>query len=120
MRDYKKIKAYQFANQLAVEIYKLTASFPKNEWYGLVSQVRRAAVSVACNIVEGSNRQTGKDYLHFLYIAKASLAEARYLIELSCQLGYLAEPDYKSLELLREETAKTLHGLIEVVHKNVE
>ncbi|MEI7751716.1 MAG: four helix bundle protein [Candidatus Omnitrophota bacterium] len=120
MRDYKKIKAYQFANQLAVEIYKLTASFPKNELYGLVSQVRRAAVSVACNIVEGSNRQTGKDYLHFLYIAKASLAEARYLIELSCQLGYVAETDYKGLEVLREETAKTLHGLIEAVHKNVE
>jgi four helix bundle protein len=86
MRDYTKIKAWQLADDLTVAIYKATKSFPKDEMYALTSQVRRAAYSVASNIVEGSSRSSKKDYLHFLYIARGSLSETRYFVHLSKRL----------------------------------
>lgn len=80
MRDYKNIKAYQLADDLVVEIYKATRNFPKQEQYGLTSQLRRAALSVPTNIAEGASRKHKPDYLHFLYIARASIAE----VEIYC------------------------------------
>lgn len=67
MRDYAKIEAWKLADDLTVAIYEQTRTFPKEELYGLTSQVRRAAYSVAANIVEGSSRESKRDYLHFLY-----------------------------------------------------
>jgi four helix bundle protein len=119
MRDYKKIKAYQLADELCVAIYKATKEFPKEELYGLTSQVRRAAVSVAANIVEGASRNTAKDYCHFLYIARGSLAELQYLISLSVQLGYLGLDKSKNLVEKAENAAKTLFGLITSVQAEV-
>jgi four helix bundle protein len=74
-RNFKTLKAWELADNLAVELYRVTQAFPKEEQYGLTSQVRRAAVSVAANIAEGSSRRTKKDLMHFLVIARASLAE---------------------------------------------
>lgn len=74
-RNYRKIKAWKLADQLAVDIYQETADYPKYELYGITSQIRRADVSAAANIVEGASRKTKLDYCHFLYIAKGSLAE---------------------------------------------
>ena len=116
-RDYKKIKAYQHADQLVLEIYKFTKDFPKQEQYGLTSQIRRAAVSCPTNIAEGASRQHKRDYLHFLYISRGSLVETGYLIELSCKLGYLGRPEFDKVNSLREETSKTLYGLIQSVEK---
>ena len=65
MRDYRNINAYKHADELAIEVYKTTKNFPKEESFGLTSQLRRAAVSSASNIVEGSSRQHKKDYLNF-------------------------------------------------------
>ena len=84
MRDYTKIEAWRLADDLTVEIYEHTKSFPKEELYGLTSQLRRAAYSVPANIVEGSSRESKRDYLHFLYIARGSLSETQYFIHL-CQ-----------------------------------
>ena len=67
-RDYTKIKAWQLADQLAILVYKATESFPKSEIWSLTSQMRRAAISVPANIVEGSARKNKKEYLQFLYI----------------------------------------------------
>ena len=72
-RDYTKIKAWQLADELALLIYKATKDFPKSEVWGLTSQMRRAAVSVPANIVEGAARRKRNEYLHFLYIAMSSL-----------------------------------------------
>lgn len=117
MRDYKNIKAYQHTDDLVVEIYKVTKSFPKEELYGLISQLRRAAVSVPANIAEGASRQHKKDYLHFLYIARGSIAETEYLLHLANRLGYLDSSTFDKIYYLKEEAAKTLFGLIGSVEK---
>ena len=117
-RDFMKIKAWQHADDLCVEIYQLTRQYPKEELYGLTSQVRRAAVSVAANIAEGAARQTNKDYLHFLYIANASLAEVRYHLHLSQRLEFLTSDQYKKMDASQIEAASTLRGLIKAVEKN--
>jgi four helix bundle protein len=75
MRDYRKIDAWRLADDLTVFIYRKTGSFPREEIYGLTSQLRRASYSVPANIVDGATRDSKKDYLHFLYIARGSLSE---------------------------------------------
>ena len=117
MRDYKNIKAYQFANDLVIEVYKVTKDFPKEELYGLTSQLRRAAVSIPTNIAEGASRQHKRDYLHFLYIARGSSAETEYLLHLSNRLGYLRDKKFKEINSLKQEATKTLFGLISSVEK---
>ena len=74
MRDFRKIKAWALADDLAVAVYDVSKSFPREEIYGITSQIRRAASSVAANIVEGASRESAKDYAHFLQIARGSLA----------------------------------------------
>ena len=116
-RDYKNIEAFKKADALVINVYTLTKNFPKEELYGLKSQIRRSVVSVTTNIVEGASRQHKRDYLHFLYIARGSLAEAGYLIYLSNRLGYLTNGDYKKVEAMKEESAKVLFVLIRSVEK---
>ncbi|HOW68636.1 MAG TPA: four helix bundle protein [Verrucomicrobiota bacterium] len=90
MRDYRKIHAWRMADELTVAIYEHTRQFPKEEIYGLTSQLRRCAYSVPANIAEGSARQSKRDYLHFLYMARGSLCEAQYFIHLAGRLHYFA------------------------------
>src|SRR3989442_11404546 len=92
MRDYTKIEAWKLADDLTVAVYERTRAFPREEVYGLTSQLRRASYSVPANIAEGSSRGSQKEYLHFLYIARGSLSEAQYFIHLALRLGYLS-PD---------------------------
>jgi len=77
------------ADHLVLTVYRATAQFPRDERFGLTSQLRRAAVSIATNIVEGCARRTTRDYLHFLNVAFASASETRYRIDLSHRLGFL-------------------------------
>jgi len=116
-RNFKNIKAWQYADDLAVLVYSKTKSFPKEELYGITSQLRRAVVSIPTNIAEGANREHKKEYLHFLYIAMGSMAETEYLLHLSRRLEYLEDDEYKKLEDLRKESARTLYGLINSVKK---
>lgn len=118
-RDFRKIRAWQLADDLTVMVYSVTKKFPREEMYGLVSQLRRATSSVAANIAEGANRATKKDYLHFLSIARGSLAEAEYYLHLSRRLGYLIEAEYEKVEILRRETAATLNGLMKSVQSEL-
>lgn len=117
MRDYTKIEAWKLADDLTARIYERTRSFPKEEIYGLTSQLRRASYSVAANIVEGSARESKKDYLHFLYIARASLSETQYFIHLARRLGYLAEAEADKLHEQTKIAFACLHGLIHAVEK---
>ncbi len=119
-RDFKNIKAWQYADELAVAVYSATRQFPREELYGVTSQLRRATVSVPANIAEGSSRDHRKEYLYFLNIARGSTAEVAYLLHLSNRLGYLQDNDYAKLKKLHTETAKTLHGLIKSVKKEIE
>ncbi len=119
-RDFKNIKAWQYADDLAVFTYSKTKSFPREELYGITSQLRRAAVSVPANIAEGASRNHKKEYLHFLYIAKGSIAEIEYLLHLSKRLAYLKSDEYQKIEDIRKQAARTLYGLINSVEKDSE
>ncbi len=119
-RDFKNIKAWQYADDLAVLVYFKTKSFPKEELYGITSQLRRAVVSVPTNIAEGASREHKKEYLHFLYVARGSIAEVEYLLHLSRRIGYLKDDEYRQVEDRRKEAAKTLQGLINSVKKDTQ
>jgi len=117
MRDYTKIEAWKLADDLTVAIYERTRAFPKEEMYGLTSQLRRASYSVPANIAEGSSRESKKDYLHFLYIARGSLSEAQYFIHLAHRLHYLSGQETDNLFGQTKITFACLHGLIRAVEK---
>jgi four helix bundle protein len=117
MRDYTKIEAWKLADDLTVAVYQATHSFPREEIYGITSQIRRAACSVPANIVEGSSRESKKDYLHFLYIARGSLSETQYFVHLSRRLGYLSDADAERLIGQTRQTFACLHGLIKAVER---
>lgn len=89
MANYKKLVCWQKADKLAVLVYKLTCKFPKDEIFGITSQLRRASLSVPVNIVEGFNRKSKKDLSWFLNISLGSLAETEYLLSFSEKLGYI-------------------------------
>ena len=96
---------------MVLEVYRLTASFPDGERFGLISQLRRAAVSVPTNIAEGSKRQRSQDYARFLNIAEGSLAEVEYLLLLSRDLSYITPEVNQTLQGEAEEIARMLHAL---------
>jgi len=112
MRDHKKLKAFALADEIALMIYQITAGFPKEEMYGLTSQMRRAAVSVPSNIVEGCARDSQTDYRRFLTIAFGSLRELSYQLSLSKRLGFLGSCDSSLIESKLVETEKVMNGLI--------
>jgi len=105
---YKDLKVWQKADKLVIEIYKITKSFPKEEIYGLTSQLRRAALSIPTNIVEGYTRKGDKELSRFISIAIGSMAETEYLLDLSKRLGYMKENEFKNVEVLRDEVGKLL------------
>ncbi len=119
-RDYRKITAFQKADELAVKVYEATRDWPAEERYGLTSQVRRAVVSAAANIVEGASRNTDQDYLHFLSIARGSLREAGYLLHLSTRLGYINRVVFAELDALHDEANRVLFGLIQSAADSVQ
>jgi four helix bundle protein len=111
MRDHTKLKAFDLADRLALAVYKHTMGFPRDEIFGLTSQIKRAAVSVPSNIVEGCARHSEADYLHFLDIAYASCREVEYQLSLASRLGYLEAEAYQDLSGLCSETGRVLAGL---------
>jgi len=107
-KGYKKLIVWQKADELAYQVYLETKNFPKDETYGITSQLRRAAISVPTNIVEGSGRQNKNEFKQFVNIALGSLAETEYLLEFCFRLGYLKREIYEALESLRKEVGALL------------
>ncbi len=112
MRDHTKLRAFELADEVAILTYRETRNFPKDEMYGLTSQMRRSAVSVPSNIVEGCARESQTELLRFLEIAFASLRELRYQFGLSQRLGYFNEDSFTSYDSKLLETEKVLGCLI--------
>jgi four helix bundle protein len=111
MAGYRELKVWRLAMELAEDVYKLCAEFPKHEVYGLNSQLQRAAVSIPSNIAEGQARNSNKEFSHFLGIARGSLAELETQIMLAQRLNYLTtEKADPALEKV-EEIGKMLKGL---------
>jgi len=86
--EHKNLDVWKASMELAVAVYQISGNFPKEEVYGLTSQLKRASVSVAANIAEGAARNSDKEFIHFLYIALGSLAETETLVLLAEQIGY--------------------------------
>ena len=111
VRSYKDLKAWRMACDLAEDVFKETKQYPRDELYGLTSQTRRAAVSVAANIAEGAGRSGPQEYAHFVSIAAGSLAELRTLLELAARFDYVPRPTVDALDARADEIARMLHGL---------
>ncbi len=112
MRDHVKLRAFELADRLALAVYQGTKAFPKEEQFGLKAQMRRAAVSVASDIVEGCARNSEADYLRFLDMAYGSARELEYQVSLARRLRYLDDESHGRLHAASEETSKVLNGLI--------
>ena len=110
MRDFKKIQVWQKAHQLTLRIYKITAAFPSDERFGLVSQIRRATASIPTNIAEGAGRETQKEFSRFIHIASGSASEVEYQLLLAHELGYISSEEYPSFEKDIIEIKRMLHG----------
>ena len=115
MRDPTKLKAFEFADEVALLVYRTTRTFPREELYGLTSQLRRSAVSVPSNIVEGCGRSSQADYMRFLDIAYGSLKELRYQVDLSNRLGFFVEHSIQVLQSKIIEAEKVMNALIRSV-----
>jgi four helix bundle protein len=112
-RDHRKLRVFHLAHELTIAIYKDTRNFPRDEWFGLRQQLRRAAVSVAANLVEGSARRGGAEYCHFINIARASAAEVLYLTGLVTELGYVPSDIGQRLEEQCEAIIPRLEMLLQ-------
>jgi four helix bundle protein len=111
VQRFTELKVWQRSHALVLQVYRLTKTFPPDERYGLIAQLRRAVLSVPANIAEGSKRLTNADYARFLNIAEGSLAETEYLLMVSRDLHYLSGAEVKSVIAEADEIGKMLHGL---------
>lgn len=111
VKGYKKLKVWEESHKLVLSIYRTTKQFPREELFGLTNQIRRAIVSVPANIVEGHSRSGKKEFTHFLSIARGSLAEAEYYLELAKDLGYISQEEWKKLFEQHHFVGALLNGL---------
>jgi four helix bundle protein len=112
MKDFRKQKVWQKSHQLTLEIYKVTIDFPRDELYGLTSQIRRSCASIPANIAEGCGRNSDADFSRFLQIAMGSAAELEYHLVLSHDLGLLNDFNYESLSIKTIEIKQMLASFI--------
>ena len=111
--DYEKLIVWQKSMDLVTLIYRRTNTFPREEQFGLSSQIRRAAVSIPSNIAEGCRRSTKKDFGHFLIIALGSASELDTQLKLAKRLGFATDADYNEADALLHEILRMLNKLIE-------
>lgn len=106
INTFRDLQVWQKAHELVLGIYRITIKLPSHEMYGLIAQLRRAALSVACNIVEGFHRRSVHDSLHFYNMADASLEEVRYQLMVARDLCYINEMEYTTIELQAASVSK--------------
>lgn len=116
---FHKLKVWQKSHAITLKIYKITKNFPREESFRLTNQICRSASSVAANIVEGNCRNSKKEFLHFLNIAKSSLEETKYHILLAKDLQYIKETTYNEVVQDCNEIGKMLTKLIQYLKSNI-
>ena len=119
MRDFKQLKVWEKSHRFTLAIYQITGHFPKNELYGLISQLRRAVASIPTNIAEGYGRNGQTERSHFLNIALGSTCEVEYLLLLSKDLGYIPEAEYCKCNSSLEEICKMLTSLYNKIRSEI-
>lgn len=112
MNSFRKLNVYVKAKELVARVYKLLKKFPREEQFALCDQLRRAAVSIPSNIAEGCGRETQKEQTHFLNIAYGSLMEIYSQLDVACDLGYITDNEFEQMEVMVNEEAKMLAGMI--------
>lgn len=117
MKDFRNLKVWEISHQIALSIYNITLSFPREEMYGLINQIRRASISIPTNISEGCGRGSSIDFRRFLQISFGSACEVEYLLLISYELKYLLKKDYDQLVSQIIETKKMLSGLIKKLNE---
>jgi four helix bundle protein len=117
LKNFKELNVWQKAYNLCLMIYKITKAFPKEEVYGLVSQLRRVSVSIPSNIAEGYGRNTTADYIRFLYIAYGSICELDTQVQLSGDLGFIDKDALMNIVDAVAEVERMLKGLISSLEK---
>jgi four helix bundle protein len=113
MKNFRDLKVWQRAHDFVLRLYRSTNAFPRDEVYGLTSQIRRAALSVPSNIAEGCGRQGDPELARFCQIAMGSASEAEYQLLLAHDLGYLEAQEYQELDERLSEVKRMLNGLIQ-------
>ncbi|MEK6751408.1 MAG: four helix bundle protein [Chloroflexota bacterium] len=113
MKDFRTLKVWEKAHDLVLEVYKSTGSFPKQEMYGVTSQIQRAAVSVPTNIAEGCGKDSDAELKRYFLIAMGSSSELEYLLLLARDLGYLPAENYQPLQFRLVEVRKMLNAFIQ-------
>ena len=117
MRDFKKYDIWQLSHSFTLEIYKITSNFPKEEIYGLTSQIRRASASIPTNISEGCGRNSDKEFNQFLNIALGSANESEYLLLLSKDLKYINSELFESLEKDINQIKSKIYKLKQILNQ---
>ncbi|ULQ54093.1 four helix bundle protein [Flavihumibacter fluvii] len=115
MKPHQNLEVWKVSFLLVKELYILTAQFPSSEKFGIISQIRRAAVSIPANISEGAGRQSKKEFHHFLTISMGSLSELDTLLMISQSIGYFDEATLIDLSNKLERISRLLHGLLKKV-----
>lgn len=115
MQDFRNLKVWENAHALTLEIYKATSAFPKQEQYGITSQIQRAAVSIPANIAEGCAKNTDTDFARYLQIAMGSSSELEYLLLLAHDLSYLPDETYTNLHNSLVQVRKMLNSFIQTL-----
>ena len=118
IQSYKDLIVYNKGYKLALEIYRMTKKFPKEEIFGLISQMRRCSVSIPCNIAEGYRRNHRKEYIQFLFIASGSCGELETLLSLSRDLNLVDNDGFNNLYCLQDEVSRLLQGLIKALSRS--
>lgn len=114
-KNYKELKIWQKGIEIVLDTYELTAGFPKDERFGLSSQMKRCAVSVPSNIAEGWGRASKKSFISFLKIARASLLELETQVQIAGLLNFIEEPKEKRMKLLIDEESKMINSFIKSI-----
>jgi len=118
MRPHENLEVWKKSIDFVIKVYRITNTFPVEEKFGLVNQLRRASVSVAVNIAEGAARQTNKEFVNFLYITRGSLSEIETELVISRKLGFLSDQDFEMLALEIDAISRMLSGLIKRLRSN--